>query len=161
MSEIKRSTLFGKLNPLAYKALESATIFCKMRGNPYIELGHWIYQLIQAPENDVGRILRHFNCDPARVAADVVSALDKLPRGSTAINDFSPHLEETVERSWVYSSLLFGELQIRTGHLVVGLVKTPGLRNVFLSLSKEFTKIKPEALADDFEKIVSGSPEEA
>jgi len=160
MSEIKRSTLFGKLNPLAYKGLESATVFCKMRGNPYIELGHWIHQLIQAPENDMGRILRHFNCDSARVAADVVSALDKLPRGATAINDFSPHLEETVERSWVYSSLLFGERQIRTGHLVVGLVKTPGLRNVFLSLSKEFSKIKPEALADDFEKIVSGSPEE-
>ena len=28
--------LFGKLNSLAYKAIEGATIFCKMRGNPYV-----------------------------------------------------------------------------------------------------------------------------
>ena len=33
MAEIKRTTLFGKLNPLGYKSIESATIFCKMRGN--------------------------------------------------------------------------------------------------------------------------------
>ncbi len=29
---------------LAYKAVESATIFCKMRGNPYVELVHWLNQ---------------------------------------------------------------------------------------------------------------------
>ena len=41
MSEISRAALFGKLNALAYKAIESATVFCKMRGNPYVELEHW------------------------------------------------------------------------------------------------------------------------
>jgi type VI secretion system protein VasG len=39
------------------------------------------------------------------------------------------------------------------------LVKTPGLRNVFLAISKEFAKIKGEALTDEFDKIVAGSPE--
>ncbi len=160
MAEIKRSTLFGKLNPLAYKSLEASTVFCKMRGNPYVELVHWVHQLIQSPENDFGRILRHFGCEPARVAADVVAALDKLPRGATAISDFSPHLEETVERAWVYASLLFGETQVRSGHLAVALVKTPGLRNVFQSLSREFAKLKPDTLADELARIVAGSPED-
>jgi type VI secretion system protein VasG len=160
MAEIKRSTLFGKLNPSAYKALEAATVFCKMRGNPYIELAHWIHQLIQAPELDFSRILRHFGCDPAKVSSEVVAALDKLPRGATAITDFSPHLEEAVERGWVYGSLLFGDLQIRSGYLIVGIVRTPGLRNVFQSISREFAKIKGEALSDDFAKITAGSPEE-
>jgi len=40
MSEINRVALFGKLNELAYKGIESATVFCKMRGNPYVELLH-------------------------------------------------------------------------------------------------------------------------
>ncbi|MBL9204861.1 MAG: type VI secretion system ATPase TssH, partial [Opitutaceae bacterium] len=160
MAEIKRSTLFGKLNPVAYKTLEAATVFCKMRGNPYIELAHWVHQLIQSPETDFGRILRHSGCDASKVASEVVAALDKLPRGATSITDFSPHLEESVERAWVYGSLLFGELQIRTGHLIIAMVKTPGLKNVFLGLSKEFSKIKPEALSDEFDKIVAGSPEE-
>ena len=36
MTEISRSALFGRLNPTALKAIESATGFCKMRGNPYV-----------------------------------------------------------------------------------------------------------------------------
>ena len=46
MSEISRSALFGKLNSLAYKAIEGATVFCKLRGNPYVELVHWIQQIL-------------------------------------------------------------------------------------------------------------------
>jgi type VI secretion system protein VasG len=161
MAEIKRSILFGKLNPIAYKAVESATIFCKMRGNPYVELVHWLFQLCQLADSDLQRIFRHFGIEASRLATDLTLALDKLPRGATSISDFSPHLEESVERGWVYGSLLFGENRIRTGHVVVALLKTPGLRNVFLNLSKEFSKIKLETLTDSFAKIIAGSPEEA
>ena len=52
MSEINRTALFGKLNALAYKAIEGATVFCKMRGNPYVELEHWFAQLLQAQDSD-------------------------------------------------------------------------------------------------------------
>jgi type VI secretion system protein VasG len=31
---ISRSALFGRLNSIGYKALEGATVFCKLRGNP-------------------------------------------------------------------------------------------------------------------------------
>src|SRR6516225_956135 len=160
MAEIKRSILFGKLNPIAYKAVESATIFCKMRGNPYVELVHWLHQLFQLNDSDQHRILKYFGIDASRLASDLTGALDRLPRGATSISDFSPHLEESVERGWVYGSLLFGENRIRTGHVVVALLKTPGLRNVFLNLSKEFSKIKLETLTDSFAKITAGSPEE-
>ena len=126
MAEIKRSILFGKLNPIAYKAVESATIFCKMRGNPYVELVHWLFQLVQLADSDLQRIFRHFGLDASRLATDLTTALDKLPRGATSISDFSPHLEEAVERGWVFGSLLFGENRVRTGHVVVALLKTPG-----------------------------------
>ena len=63
MSEISRSALFGKLNSLAYKAIESATVFCKLRGNPYVELSHWLHQIVQSPDSDVHRILRRFEID--------------------------------------------------------------------------------------------------
>jgi type VI secretion system protein VasG len=160
MAEIKRSILFGKLNPIAYKAVESATIFCKMRGNPYVELVHWLYQLFQLNDSDQHRILRYFAIDASRLAADLTAALDKLPRGATSISDFSPHLEEAVERGWVFGSLLFGENRVRTGHVTVALLKTLNLRNVFLNLSKEFSKIKLETLTDKFAEVTSGSPED-
>src|SRR5947209_17915139 len=159
MAEIRRATLFGKLNPIAYKAIESATVFCKMRGNPYVETVHWLHQLLQSPDTDVHRIVKHFQLDPSRLASDLIAALDKLPRGATSISDFSPDITNAVERAWVYGSLMFGEFQVRTGHLIVGFLSSE-LRHKFLAISGEFSKIKLEELTDNFAKITAGSPED-
>jgi type VI secretion system protein VasG len=161
MAEIKRSTLFGKLNSVGYKAIEAATIFCKMRGNAYVETVHWLHQLLQQQDSDVLRIIKHFGLDTSRLATDLVTALDRLPRGATAISDFSPHIEAALQQAYLYATLLYGESQIRTGHLIIAFLKTDSLRNVFLGLSREFSKIKAEQLTDDFGKIVGGSPEDA
>ena len=161
MAEIKRSTLFGKLNPLGYKSIEAATIFCKMRGNPYVETVHWLHQLLQQQDSDVLRIIKHFNLDGSRLATDLIASLDKLPRGATAISDFSPHIETALQQAYLLSSLLYGELQIRTGHLFIAYLKTDSLKNGFLALSREFAKIKLEQLTDDYGRITGGSPEDA
>src|SRR3984893_9430173 len=161
MAEIRRTALFGKLNSLAYKATEGATVFCKMRGNPYVELVHWVHQILQTPDSDLRRIIGRFGIDQSRLAADLVAALDKLPRGATAISDFSPHLEEAVERGWVYASLLFNDSQVRTGYLVIGILKTSSLRHVFTGISPEFAKINVEELSDTLAKVVAGSAEDA
>jgi type VI secretion system protein VasG len=160
MSEISRSSLFGKLNSLAYKAIEGATVFCKLRGNPYVELVHWLQQILQTQDSDLHRIVRHFELDPSRLAKDVTDALDRLPRGATSISDLSSHVENAVERGWVYATLMFGEPRVRTGHLAIGILKTPSLRNALMAISKQFEKIKPDTLTDDFAKIVNGSPED-
>ena len=159
MSEISRAALFGKLNALAYKAIESATVFCKMRGNPYVELEHWFAQLLQNQESDLHRIVQHYGLDIGALAKDVTTALDRLPRGATAISDFSPHIENAIERAWTYATLQFGEAQVRTGYLVVGMLKTPGLRSPLLAISKQFERIKVEDLADNFAKICDASAE--
>src|SRR5512134_2918199 len=132
MADISRVALFDKLHPLAYKAIESATVFCKLRGNPYVELVHWIQQILQTPDSDIHRIVRHFEIDSSRLARDVVEALDRLPRGATSISDLSAHVENAVERGWVYATLMFGEPRVRTGHLVVGMLKTPSLRSALV-----------------------------
>ncbi|ANC00694.1 MULTISPECIES: type VI secretion system ATPase TssH [Pseudomonas] len=159
MGEISRAALFGKLNSVAYKAIEAATVFCKLRGNPYVELVHWLHQLLQLQDSDLHRIVRQFNVEPARLARDLTDALDRLPRGSTSITDLSSQVEEAVERGWVYGSLMFGESQVRTGYLLVGILKTPSLRNALLGLSSEFAKLKVEALSERFDEYVGDSPE--
>jgi type VI secretion system protein VasG len=160
MSEISRSALFGKLNSLAYKAIESATVFCKLRGNPYVELVHWIQQILQTPDSDLHRIVRHFELDSSRVAKDVTEALDRLPRGASSISDLSAHVENAVERGWVYGTLMFGEPRVRTGHLIVGMLKTPSLRNALVGISRQFEHVKSDMLTEDFARIVNGSPED-
>src|SRR5690606_26177074 len=90
----------------------------------------------------------------------VVQALDRLPNTATHIQDFSPQLEQAVERAWVYGSLKYGHAQVRGGSLLLGLVKTPSLRAALDKLSPEFRRIDADALAEQFGKIVGGSPED-
>ena len=92
MGEISRVALFGKLNSLAYKAIEGATVFCKLRGNPYVELEHWLQQILQSQDSDLHRIAKHFELDASRLAKDMTDALDRLPRGATSISDLSEHI---------------------------------------------------------------------
>ena len=160
MGDISRTALFGKLNSVAYKAIEGATVFCKLRGNPYVEVAHWIHQILQLQGSDLHAIVRAFNLDPGKIARDVTETLDRLPRGATSISDLSPHIEDAVERAWVWATLKYGETQVRTGHVVLAMLKTASLSNVLLSVSREFQKIKPERLADEFASIVKNSPEE-
>jgi type VI secretion system protein VasG len=160
MSEISRVALFGKLNKPGYQAVESATVFCKMRGNPYVELVHWLHQIVQGQDSDIHRIINHFDLEPARLASDMTRALDQLPRGASTITDLSEHISDAMERAWVYGSLLYSSPQVRTGHLLLGMLKTPPLRNILYDMSGEFKKVKTDTLADDFASITSGSPEE-
>ncbi len=161
MGDINRVALFGKLNSLAYKSIEGATVFCKLRGNPYVELVHWLHQILQHPNSDLSCVMRAFNLDAARLAQNFTEALDRLPRGATSISDLSAHIEEATERAWVWSTLKFGDSQIRTGYVLLAILKTPSLKNVLVGISREFDKLKPDTLAEDFAKIVAGSPESA
>ncbi|MFN3628641.1 MAG: type VI secretion system ATPase TssH [Casimicrobiaceae bacterium] len=161
MSDISRTALFGKLNPLLYKSIEGATVFCKLRGNPYVELVHWLHQILSNNDSDLHRIIRHFNLDASKLATDLTRALDRLPRGATAISDLSEHIEMAVERAWVYGTLKYGDAQVRGGYLLVGMVKTNTLRAILYGISREFEKVGIDAIADNLGAIVKGSPEDA
>ncbi len=160
MSEISRVALFGKLNSLGYKAVEGATVFCKMRGNPYVEVVHWMHQILQGQDSDLHRIVDHYDLDVGKIAAEMTRNLDGLPRGASAISDLSDHLMDAMERGWVFGSLLFSSSNVRTGHLLLGMLKTPALRNILSSISPELAKIKHDDLAENFHEATDGSPEE-
>ncbi|MFN6998028.1 MAG: AAA family ATPase, partial [Aquincola tertiaricarbonis] len=160
MAEISRVAVFGKLNALAYKAVEGATVFCKLRGNPTVELEHWIAQIMQSPDSDWHRIVKHYGLDASVLAKDITTALDRLPRGATSISNIADTIDTAVERGWVYGSLMFGDTAVRSGTLLLGMLKTGLLRNTLFAMSRQFEKIKPDDLADNFARITEGSPED-
>ncbi|KVP57977.1 ClpV1 family T6SS ATPase [Burkholderia ubonensis] len=159
MSDIGRVTLFGKLNPLLYETLEQATGFCRLRGNPYVELAHWLKQILQRPDGDLHRILRRFEVDAAALDRAIVAALDRLPRGAGSVSDLSAHIDDAVERAWVYATLKYDAAQIRGAMLLLAILKTPQLRSVLYGIAREFERVVPDVLADALEAIVDGSPE--
>jgi len=160
MAEINRVTLFGKLNAPTYKAVEGATVFCKLRGNPYVELEHWIAQLLQAQDSDWQRIIKHTQLDMSALAKDLTAALDRLPRGATAISGIAESIADAIERGWVYGTLLYGDNVVRSGYMLVGMLKTKNLRNALIAISRQFEKLKVDDLSDALPKIVAGSAED-
>ena len=161
MSEISRVALFGKLNKVGYQAIESAAVFCKLRGNPYVEVIHWVHQILQGADSDIHHIAKHYKMDPARMAADMQRALDQLPRGASTISDLSSHLENAVERAWVYGSLKYNSNQVRTGHIILGMLKTKELQGILYGITEQFRVVKADDLADNFATVVERSPEDA
>ncbi|MEM7231509.1 MAG: type VI secretion system ATPase TssH, partial [Planctomycetota bacterium] len=159
MSEINRVDLFGKLNEVGYKSIEAATNFCKIRGNPTVELAHWLQQILQLQDSDLHHIIDHFGLDHSKLAKQLTEYLAKLPRGARTISDFSQTIVQAIERGWVYATLLFKESQVRSGYLMVGMLKVPSLTHELHAIAGEFMKVKEGELSDDFAKIVDGSPE--
>ncbi|MEI2602969.1 type VI secretion system ATPase TssH [Erwinia aphidicola] len=161
MSEISRAVLFGKLDTLLFTSLESATAFCKLRGNPYVELVHWLHQLMQHQDGDLQQLIRYFSLDEEALTRDIVAALDRLPRGASAVSDLSEHIDSAVERAWVYGWLKFGVQQIRGGHLLIGMLKTFNLANLLKGISPQFSRISMDVLLEQFDAVFDGSKEAA
>ncbi|EDM84896.1 type VI secretion system ATPase TssH [Limnobacter sp. MED105] len=161
MSNISRVSLFAKLNPVAFKSVEGATVLCKLRGNPYVQLVHWVAQILQQDDSDWHHVLRHFELDANAVLADVQRALERQPGGAQGISDLSESITNAVERAWVYASLMFGAQNVRTGHVLVALLKTDFLSQELLKISPRFKQIPEAALSENFAQLVEHSAEQS
>ena len=160
MAEINRVTLFGKLNQPTYKSVEGATVFCKLRGNPYVELEHWLAQVLQSGDSDWHRVIKHYQLDMSALAKDLTTALDRLPRGATSISGIAENIADAIERGWVYGTLLYGDNVVRSGYMLVGMLKTKNLRNALVAISRQFEKLKVDDVSDALLKLIAGSPED-
>ncbi|WP_298174901.1 type VI secretion system ATPase TssH [Novosphingobium sp.] len=160
MTGITFEALFGRLNSTARKAIaETAFAFCKHRGNPEVQLVHWMHVLMQNPQNDFAAIRTAFNLSEDVLQRDIVAALDALPRGASSISAISPQIGEAIQEGWVCASLRFGAGRVRTGHLLLGMLTDDKLKNVLFAISPEFRKVHAERLGDQFEQICAASSE--
>jgi type VI secretion system protein VasG len=143
-----------------FKGVESATTLCKLRGNPYVELVHWLNQIYQQQDSDIKHIVRHFEVDAEMLERDFAQALTRLPSGASSISDFSYHIELAIERSWVFASLECHNNCIRSGHLLIALLTTMELRRALFAISPAFEKIPLEHLSKDLGYITRESAEQ-
>ena len=159
MTTLKRSELRDKLNETTRTALLNAAKSAKLRGNPYVELVHWIEQLALTENSDIQRVAGRFGIDPARLSGELTHAIDQLPRGSSALTDMSDHIFDAIERGWVRGAKGRDDIALRSGHILLGCLKTARLEDMLLKMSPEFGKIAAEDLEEAFDAIVDGSVE--
>ncbi|KAF1854332.1 hypothetical protein Lal_00012841 [Lupinus albus] len=122
----KRKELVAKLNPTGVRAFKAAADTAKLRGNPYVELVHFIQQLVLSERSDVQMILADAGIDASRLTADMTRAIDKLPYGATSVEEFSDHIFHAIQEGWNLATLEFGVEEVRSAHILSRLPEDAG-----------------------------------
>jgi type VI secretion system protein VasG len=158
-ADISVESVAGKLNRIGYEAFIQALRQAKTQGNRNIELAHWLLHLLQKDRADIALTADHFKLDRARMIADTTRVVGGLRKNETEMPGISTQVADALDRGWHYATLLFGETQIRTGHLLVAALKSLELRRALINISQEFAKIPVDELAVAHINIWNGSEE--
>ena len=92
--------------------------------------------------------------------ADIARVFEDLVRNQTQLSGVARPLLYALDRGWHFATLLFGETQIRTGHVLAGALMTEDLRPALLATSKEWAKVNVETLTNEFDRVLSTSVED-
>src|SRR6266513_3480712 len=153
-------SLIARLNDACRNALEGAAGLCLSRTNYDVEPEHLLLKLVEAPDTDISRILRHYEIDQSRVTKDLIRALDKLKTCNARTPALSPRLPQWIEEAWLLASVDYNAAHVRSGHLLVALLASENLARIAREISKEFATISVESLKKDLSKIAAGSAED-
>jgi type VI secretion system protein VasG len=160
MADIRLESVAVKLNRPTYDTFIRALRQAKGAGNRNVELAHWFVHMVQQERIDLALTLDHFKLDRGRLLADMEGAIAAFRQNETEMPGISNTVVDILDRGWHYATLLFGETQIRSGHLLVGALKSLELRRAFNALSAEFSKINADILSSQYRHIWAGSEEE-
>jgi type VI secretion system protein VasG len=153
-------SLIGRLDETCMNALQSAAGLCLSRTNYEVDVEHLLLKLLDAPNTDIERVLRHYEINQGRVVNDVTRALDRLKRGNARTPDFSPHLPQLFREAWLLASIDYGAAKVRSGHLLLALLTNDSLARLAREISTEFNSVSVESLKKKLPEIISGSAED-
>ena len=147
---VNLKSLIGKLNDPARSALEAAAGLCLSRTHYDIEVEHYLLKVLDATDTDFTRITRHFEVDKSRLSAELTRSLDKLKSGNARTPALSPTILKMLTEAWTIGSIDYNANQIRTGFTILALATDGELVRLMREVSREFQKIQPEALRNEF-----------
>ncbi|MGO4880132.1 MAG: type VI secretion system ATPase TssH [Bryobacteraceae bacterium] len=153
--------LIGKLNDTTRNALEAAAGLCLSRTHYDVEVEHYLMKLLDSSSGDLAAILKHFEVDKSRLAAELTRSLDKLKSGNARNPALSPTLRDMLSEAWSLGSVDYGAGQVRSGFTILALAADEDLSRMMREVSREFQKINADSLRKDFQQIVANSEEEA
>lgn len=160
MADISLEAVTGKLNRIGYESFMQALRLAKGAGNRNLELAHWLLKIMQMERTDVALTADHFKLDRAKLLLDASAVVNGFALNKTEMPDISQGIIDALDRGWHFATLLFGETQIRTGHILAACLKDDRLSRTLNGISKEFARIDVEQLTNESEKIWRGSEED-
>jgi type VI secretion system protein VasG len=158
-ADISIEAVAGKLNRVGYESFLQGLRQAKSAGNRNLELAHWLMHILQKDRTDLALTADHFKLDRAKLLADATAVVNGFRKNETEMPGISNPVADSLDRGWHYATLLFGETQIRTGHLLVGILKSVELRRALIGVSQEFAKLPVDEVAAGQGAIWTGSDE--
>ncbi len=153
-------SLIGKLNHQTRGAVEAAAGLCLSRTHYDVEVEHFLSKALDIADGDLLFLLKHYGVDRSILSADLMKSLDRLKTGNARTPSLSPHLVKMLTEAWTLGTLEYGAGKIRTGHALLALLSNEELARMAKDISREFTKIPPEALRKDLMSLVGESAED-
>jgi type VI secretion system protein VasG len=151
--------LVERLGDPCRRALEAAAGLTLSRTHYNVEIEHWLLKLAESAGDDLMLVLRHYDVDEGRFAADINRALDRMKTGNARAPALSPDIVEWMKQAWLLASVEHGQARIRSGHLLLALLSDDALARQARDISGQFARIPPDQLARDLGTITSGSRE--
>jgi type VI secretion system protein VasG len=152
--------LIAKLNDTSRKSLENAAGLCSSRSNYNVEIEHWLLKMLETPDTDIPRLLKHFEVEQPKLERLLHGAIEKFKTGNSRVPSLSPKIMDLVREAWLLASVEYSATSVRTGHLLLALLTNPDLALQTLSSAPVLNRISPEALQRDLRDICSGTAED-
>ncbi|ALM53988.1 type VI secretion system ATPase TssH [Halomonas huangheensis] len=153
-------TLFAKLNDVSRGAMEEAAGLCLAKRQYEVDIEHLLLKLIDADDNDVLRIARHYELALDRLADQLDRALETFKTGCTRTPALSPHITRLIERAWVIASIDQDKGLVRSGHLLLALLSDQELWRVVSESAPELENLDADDLRLNFDDLLASSPEQ-
>lgn len=159
MANTEIRNLIEKLNDECKSSLEKAVATCFSKTHYYVEIQHWLIELLKSETNDVHEILKYFAVNSDLLEQDILKAEQQFKTGNGHAPALSEYLMKMIQKAWVSASINQQSNSVRSGHLFLVLCNDDSLSFLMSGMSKELSKIDCAELEADFATIVSGSSE--
>lgn len=153
-------SLFDKLNDPCREATEGAAALCLAERQYEVDIEHLLFRMLDSDDNDVLRIARHYDVALDRLAGQLEATIATFKTGNTRTPALSPRITRLIERAWLIASIDHGEAQVRSGHLLLALLKDDELRRVVLDGARELERINVDDLQAHLTDLIDGSGED-
>ena len=153
-------SLIACLNTDTRDALERAAQRCLQRGHHFVEVEHFLLELLEIEGGDLALLLPYFKIERDTLAEQINRALELFKAGNTRTPSLSAQTIDLLKESVLQASIRGGEQRIRSGRLLVTLLERDELRSQLLNSAAALLAIPLDNLRSQFQELTRSSREQ-
>jgi type VI secretion system protein VasG len=148
--------LVRRLTPTATRMMEGAVGRAASSQHAEVTVEHFLLQMLTAKDSESFGILKEAGRDPDALRARIERTLERRST-TTSRPVFSETLFRWIEDAWLTASIEHGEQRVRTGLMMIQLLKSPGRYSG--EGYPELDGVSVERLQSELDAILGATPE--